>query len=56
VIALQGIDADRSNGIFNGLAERGKVKGKIAPQPSGGSTGYLVDPSGINWVVTINKA
>ena len=34
----------------------GKVKGKIAPQSSGGSTGYLMDPFGINWVVTINNA
>jgi PhnB protein len=55
-IALQGIYGDRINRIFNGLAEGGKVKGKIAPQLSGGSTGYLVDPFGINWVVTINKA
>jgi len=53
-MALQGIDAEQRDLQRARGARQGQ--GEIAPQPSGGSTGYLVDPFGINWVVTINKA
>jgi len=55
-VALSGTDKDRVTSMFNALAEGGKVKGRITPQPWGGSAGYLLDKFGINWVVTIEEA
>lgn len=39
--------------IFEGLAEGGKVKGKLENRQWGGETGYLEDKFGINWVVSV---
>lgn len=55
-VALSGTDRDRVTKMFNALAEGGKVKGPISPQPRGGSAGYLLDKFGVNWVVTIEGA
>lgn len=55
-IALSGTDADQISTMFNALADGGKIKGKLTAQPWGGSTGYLVDRFGINWIVTIEQA
>ncbi len=56
-IALGGTDKDRLTKIFHGLAEGGKIKAPLRPQPWGGrEVGYLMDKFGINWVVSIDKA
>jgi len=55
-IVLSGTDSDRLTGIFNALAESGKLKGKLTEQPWGGKTGYLTDKFGINWVISIEQA
>ena len=55
-VALGGTDRYRLTRIFNGLAEGGRIKGLMAEQPGAGSTGYLTDKFGINWVVTIRQA
>jgi len=53
-IALGGTSKDRLTKIFHGLAEGGKIKGPLGPQPWGGrEVGYLMDKFGINWVVSI---
>ena len=55
-VFLAGTDQDRLTTIFNGLAEGGKIKGRLAAAPWGGTTRYLVDKFGINWVVNISRA
>lgn len=53
-VALGGSDSDTLTKVFNALAEGGKVKGPLSAQA--GSTGYLLDKFGINWVVSIEPA
>ncbi len=55
-IALGGSDKDRLTKIFNGLAEGGMIKMRLAEQPSGAAIGWLTDKFGINWMVSIDKA
>jgi PhnB protein len=52
-VAILGSDRAHMNKVFNGLAEGGKVKGKLEKREWGGETGYLEDKFGINWVVTV---
>lgn len=52
-VAIVGADRERMAKIFEGLAEGGKVKGKLEKREWGGETGYLEDKFGINWVVTV---
>ncbi len=55
-IALGGSDKDRLTKIFNGLAEGGMIKMRLAEQPWGAAVGWLTDKFGINWMVSIDKA
>jgi PhnB protein len=55
-IALSGTDSERLNQIFNVLAEGGKVKMPLSPQPGRGAVGWLTDKFGINWMVSVNGA
>lgn len=55
-ITLSGSDNVRITSLFTALAEGGKVKGRMTPQPWGGETGYLMDKFGINWVVRVVEA
>jgi PhnB protein len=55
-VAILGADRDHMAKIFEGLAEGGKVKGKLEKREWGGETGYLEDKFGINWVVSVEGA
>ncbi len=55
-VAIVGSDRDRMARIFEGLAEGGKVKGRLEKRQWGGETGYLEDRFGINWVVSVESA
>jgi PhnB protein len=55
-LAVGGTDKDRLTKVFSGLAEGGKVKGPIAPQPWNAEVGWLIDKFGVNWMVNIEKA
>jgi len=52
-VAILGSDRERMSKIFDGLAEGGKVKGKLEKREWGGETGYLEDKFGINWIVSV---
>ncbi|HEX9892983.1 MAG TPA: hypothetical protein VGA78_03620 [Gemmatimonadales bacterium] len=54
-IALGGTDKDRLTGIFNALAEGGKIQMPPTRQPGGADVGWLTDQFGINWTVSIDK-
>lgn len=55
-IAVNGDDAKRIHGIFQALAEGGKVMMPLTRQPSGGETGWLADRFGIRWTVSVEGA
>jgi len=55
-LALSGTDRDQLNRIFNALCEGGTLKMPLAAQPWGSEAGWLTDPFGINWTVTVEKA
>ncbi len=54
-IALGGTDGDRLSGIFNDLAEGGKVRMPLTRQ-AWGTDGWLTDKFGINWSVSVEGA
>lgn len=55
-IALGGTDRDLLTKNFDELAQGGKVKMALTKQPSGGEVGYLTDPFGIDWIVSVEDA
>lgn len=55
-IAVGGTDKDRITRIFNDLADGGKIKGPLAPQPWGAVVGWVTDRFGFDWTVSIDKA
>jgi PhnB protein len=55
-VAIRGADRDGMAKIFGGLAEGGKVKGKLEKREWGGETGYLEDKFGINWIVSVEAS
>jgi PhnB protein len=55
-VALSGTDNDKLARIFNELAEGGKIKMPLTPQPSGTQVGWLEDKFGISWTVSIERA
>ncbi len=55
-IELAGTDRHRLTRIFEQLCEGGRMKGALAPQTWGADAGWLTDPFGVNWVVSIEPA
>jgi len=54
-VALSGADKDRITTIFNALAEGGRIKAPLTPQPWGAEVGWLLDKFGVNWMVTVEQ-
>jgi PhnB protein len=54
-LSLSGTDQARLAGIFNALADGGRVNMPLAKQPWGGEVGWLVDRFGISWTVNIQQ-
>jgi len=52
-IAVGGTDRKWLTKVFQGLAEGGKIKRPLGPQPWGGEVGFLIDKFGINWTVNV---
>jgi PhnB protein len=55
-ITLRGVDRERISQALTALAEGGKLKSPLRPQPWGGETGFLEDKFGVNWMVTVEPA
>src|SRR5579859_98403 len=55
-VAILGADREAMAKIFEGLAEGGKVKGKLEKREWGGETGYLEDKFCINWIVSVEAS
>ena len=53
-VALGGTDEERLTGIFNELAEGGRILMPVTRQPWGGSVGWMLDRFGVPWTVTID--
>lgn len=55
-IALSGTDKERIAQALTALAEGGKLKSPLRPQPWGGEMGFVEDQFGINWVIAVEPA
>jgi PhnB protein len=55
-LVVSGTDEERLAQILNGLAEGGRIKGRLSAVPWGGKTGYVEDRFGINWMVSVEPA
>jgi PhnB protein len=55
-LALVGADKEQIAEIYNRLAEGGKAKMRLTPQPWGVEVGYLLDKFDINWMVGVDRA
>ena len=54
-VALIGSDRERLARAFEGLAERGRVKGPLSATPWGAEVGWLTDRFGVSWMVSIER-
>ena len=55
-LSLQGSDAERLTGYFNGLAAGGGVEMPLAKQFWGDTFGMLTDKFGVHWMVNITAS
>jgi PhnB protein len=53
-LSLQGSDAERLSGYFDGLAAGGHVDMPLAKQFWGDTFGMLTDKFGVHWMVNVN--